>query len=87
MKDLFGNDIIPDRDTKHGEPLAEHQHKQLIGIYGAKGGQKCKDCVFFIRKEWAGTFFKCGKAHRSNSTATDWRANWQACGAFEKSDK
>jgi len=85
-KDLFGNEIVPDKDNKHGERIAEHQHKQLIQLHGAKGGKKCKECKFFMRHRYHGSiYFKCDKAKQSHSASTDWRANWQACGAFKNS--
>lgn len=83
MKDLFGVETENDAPKGKGR-LAERDYKALLRINGNSPGNKCKDCVFFYRREFAGTYFKCEKAHQSKSTATDWRANWPACGLFQK---
>ena len=52
--------------------------------YGRRDGQVCRDCVFLLRmRPNRKTFLKCEKAGVSASDATDWRAKWTACGAFE----
>jgi len=85
MTDLFGEESLPE-NKRPDMRLAEAQHKTLVALYGAKGGQKCKDCVHFIRK-YGGKYFKCNLARQSHSEASDWRANWVACGRFEKAIK
>lgn len=83
MKDLFGVEIEDELPKGKGR-MAERDHASLLRINGNSPGNKCKDCVFFIRKHYGGVYFKCDKAHKSNATSTDWRANWEACGLFKK---
>lgn len=46
----------------------------------------CKYCPHFRRYTTPGrrTVLKCRAYGVSRSEATDWRANWQACGMFNK---
>lgn len=81
MKDLFDNEIILPPGGEQKGRLAEHQHAQLLSFYG-KINAKCKDCKFLLREHRGKVYLKCEKARNSNSAATDWRANWQACGLF-----
>ncbi len=54
--------------------------------YGRIDGQTCKTCAFLERhgrarhKSW----LKCRKSTVSMSDATDWRAGWTRCGAYEE---
>lgn len=83
MKDLFGNEVVQKLGGGGGgRRIAEDQHKQLKKIYGVSDGNKCKNCIHFKRKKIGNVYFKCLKASVSSSEATDWRANWGACGLF-----
>jgi len=53
--------------------------RDLFGIGPA--GAKCRTCANLTRR---GNWFKCAKYRASASDATDWRAHWPACGAYEK---
>lgn len=45
--------------------------------------RKCKECCNFNRYEYYGKrFFKCAAYGVSHSDATDWGANYLACGLF-----
>ena len=55
-------------------------------VYG-KSVHKCKDCCNFARNEHSRVYFKCLAYGDSACEATDWRANWTACGLFNKSIK
>lgn len=81
-KDLFGF-VVPEPAKKKGNSKAIDLHAQLVSLYGASEN-KCKNCKHFVVKQYAGTYFKCAKAGNINSSsaATDWRANWPACGLF-----
>ena len=83
--DLFGGSSPINNKRQKGVRLAETQHKQLLSIHGSCNGEKCKNCVYLIAYSHSKTYLKCSKAKMSNSEATDWRANWQACGLFQKS--
>ena len=52
--------------------------------YGTDYAHRCRDCCNFERREWGHTYFKCAAYGDSRSTATDWRAGWEACGLFDK---
>ena len=56
---------------------------------GVRPGEKCKNCKYFLRTESnAGyKFFKCKVYGVSNGSATDWRANYNACSLFERKQK
>ena len=42
----------------------------------------CKNCCHFGEYRYNRKYFKCKIYGVSSSEATDWRKNWQACGAF-----
>lgn len=52
-------------------------------LYGKKEDHRCKECKFFLVMKYSGTYFKCLKSKLTHGSATDWRANWTACGIFE----
>lgn len=80
MKDLFGDDIVPElpKRTKDGSFRNNPLHK----IYGIVDDKRCKNCIFFHRKKFAKTYFKCKKRGLDGYAKTDHRANWKACGLF-----
>jgi hypothetical protein len=86
MKDLFGGYTPVNPEKQPGKRLAETQHAQLIAIHGQGGANRCKDCRFLYVRKFGNKYFKCEKASQSGGPATDWRANWWACGLFEKSE-
>lgn len=49
-------------------------------------GEKCKNCKHLISKKYAKTYYKCALRGTSNSTSTDHRVNWPACGKFDRID-
>lgn len=92
MKDLFGNecafqDIKDIKGRKGTNDKAKAMHKQLTALYGTVNN-KCKNCVHFGAKKYANTYFKCliATPNWQGHTSTDWRANWTACGKFQKYD-
>jgi hypothetical protein len=86
MQDLFGQETPIQPEKQPGKRRAELEHKQLIAIHGKSEGNRCKNCNFLYYRKQSGKYFKCEKASQSSGPATDWRANWQACGLFEKSE-
>ena len=54
--------------------------------YGISDGNKCSDCRYFVRREYAKTYFKCRLYSMGHGLKTDWRASWKACGKYEKQD-
>ena len=85
--DLFGErpDVPPVAKEKRYTPrMAIADHAKLIRLYGAIAGETCKNCVHLRRYRQSATWMKCDQARRSSSSATDWRARWQACGRFLK---
>lgn len=76
-----------------GEPVQEYPHipnnrrktNPCLSAFGhGPDGERCKNCVHFIRKEYSKTYFKCEFRGNTNGPGTDHRANWPACGKFEK---
>ena len=55
----------------------------MYHYYGVGVG-RCGECPHFIRKVWDRTYHKCRVYGNSNSEATDWRVNYQACGLIDK---
>lgn len=53
-------------------------------MFGKTDGKRCHECKFFMRIQYAGTYFKCSRSRISGGAATDWRARWPACGLFEE---
>lgn len=84
MKDLFGEEIPLPPPKKR---LAEQEHEALIKNFGAVPNERCKNCKFLYVRKFSGTYFKCNQATNTQAPSTDWRANWQACGKFEKEDE
>lgn len=85
MKDLFGNEVPLDAMVKKAGKAgraAEIAHALLIGMHGAKEGEKCRNCAH-LRHKW-GRYTKCSVyGSDSGSRSTDWAGKWQACGKFE----
>ena len=69
---------------KNDIPLLPKRIRAMHGMYGATPGQICKTCVHLDRYRGGTRFMKCNLSRVSHSTATDWRANWPACGKFEE---
>lgn len=47
--------------------------------------QTCGLCAFLVRQGGtAGRYLKCRKSRITRGPATDWRAGWRACGAFQE---
>jgi hypothetical protein len=57
--------------------------RAMHAAHGLRSAQKCKNCAFFQRHSQAATWFKCAKSKITGGSATDWRANWPACGKFK----
>lgn len=50
--------------------------------FGALPQRICGDCQHFVRYKQGARWSKCNLTRQSNSTATDWRARYPACGRF-----
>lgn len=86
-KDLFGNDIVKKEEVRDKpNKSAVIAHQTLMNAYGVSEGNKCKDCVFLLKKSFSKTYYKCSKFNTSSSESSDWRINWPACGLFNKSE-
>lgn len=83
MKDLFGDEYEPKEDPKRKSPIPKQN--PLHKIYGKKDDTRCKNCIFFIRKKFSNTYFKCQKRGVDGYEKTDHRANWIGCGLYKES--
>lgn len=63
-------------------PKPQRRILDMHAVYGSCEGRRCKTCGHFRRYTQSKTWFKCRKSRTSNSEATDWRANWPACGLW-----
>ena len=73
--------------TIGGETVGPYKKTNpLLRTFGpGPEGARCKTCTSFVLKGGcARTYFKCKLFGNSNGPATDWRANWPACGKYEK---
>lgn len=50
--------------------------------FGTTPDQRCGACTHLVRREMAGTYFKCSLYGDTHGPATDWRLRWPACGRF-----
>ena len=57
---------------------------ELMHSMFGRSGSKCKDCSHFSEHQLSRKYFKCDVYGESASEATDWRANYQSCGLFNK---
>lgn len=91
---IFGRPVISKRT---GQPvskrtLAQRQsERRRLGLMHARHGhgpegQICRECLFLQRVGRARTYLKCRGYNVTRSEATDWRAGWPACGAFQKAE-
>ena len=55
----------------------------MYSMFG-KGDGKCKYCSHFREHCYSRKYFKCDVYGETASEATDWRANYSACGLFNK---
>jgi len=76
MINLFGEDFNPSKSKK--------RYVSMQSTFGIKEGFKCKNCKHFERHHYSKTYFKCALWYKSNSEATDIRANATACGKYEE---
>lgn len=56
----------------------------MYRLFGMHGGQKCKNCLNLISREWDKKYYKCSVYGVSSCEATDWRLSYNACGLFNK---
>lgn len=84
MKDLFGNDTHIPVGNEPGKRKAELVYKQMLTLYGAMAGVKCKDCKHFFFRLYSNKYPKCGLSGCDGSSrASDWNSRWNACGKYE----
>ena len=76
--DLFGG--LP-RGPDYPERL-----RVMWRAYGRTLGHQCGSCRYFLRYRRQGKvrWAKCGLTVSTQSVATDWRAQWPACGCWEE---
>lgn len=89
MKDLFGNDI-PDKQElpkKMSNKSAMIAHATLRQMHGEVNDKLCKNCDRCLLTGNSKKFYKCSLFSTSCSEATDWRANWKACGKYIETNK
>jgi hypothetical protein len=84
MKDLFGDDTKLPVGTEPQKRKSEMVYKQMITLYGTSEGNKCKNCIHFYFREFAGKYPKCRLSGCDGaSRSSDWNSRWNACGKFE----
>jgi hypothetical protein len=78
---LFGEEVPIPADLKPMSGLSPVE--QMRRMYGERRGFTCGSCKHLTRHGKGTSWFKCAKFGVTNSTATDWRSKWAACGLFE----
>lgn len=73
-------------DPPFDQVLKLQKIKTMRKLFGhAPDGRRCKECCHFDRVgHRSKTYFKCAWYGNTCGEATDWRANWLACGKFEE---
>lgn len=82
--DLFNNQSpgVP-KKNKDGS----FKTNPCIPVFGAdKDGNRCKNCTHLIVKHYSKKYFKCSLRNNNSSPSTDHRANYEACGKFERKE-
>jgi hypothetical protein len=63
------------------------ERRRLATMHARHGhgpeGVSCRNCIFLERHRYTKTYLKCRRYNVTSSEATDWRASWPSCGAFE----
>jgi hypothetical protein len=89
--------LIPATDLvspRTGRPVSKRtlaqrasERRRLAFMHASHGhgpeGVSCRDCVFLERHRYTKTYLKCRRYNVTSSEATDWRASWPACGAYQ----
>ena len=59
--------------------------KDMYRAYGHHPNEKCKTCLHLIyHQPGQNKYLKCALTRITSGPGTDWRANWDACGKWEK---
>lgn len=75
----------PDEDARRPAGNLPPRLLDMHRLYGASPGNICKNCGHLERHRQGARWLKCGKARKTASRATDWKASWPACGLFPSS--
>ena len=89
--------LLPERppvSTRTGRPLSKRtlaqrdsERRRLGAMHARHGhgpeGQTCRNCTFLLRRGYTKSILKCRRYNVTSYEATDWRAGWPACGAFQ----
>lgn len=70
-----------------GRPGLQPRVLLLYRRHGFTPGKRCKTCGQFYTRQLGGRYFKCLRSPVSGGPATDWRANWPACGLWEPKER
>ena len=69
---------------ERGKPIAPRLTEMRAKWGSPPAGARCKHCVKCYSIGRNGKYLKCALYGESHGAATDWRANWTGCGAFER---
>lgn len=84
MINLFDEEVNPNDFVKKNKKRYISMQEQ----FGFKPCLLCKNCKYFERHHYNNkTYFKCTLWYKSNSKATDIKANNIACGKYEEEQK
>lgn len=65
------------------------QPNPMVHIHGCSTTESatCKTCKHLYKKEFTGTYYKCGLFGDTNGSATDFRLKWNACRHYVESQE
>lgn len=62
------------------EDVLPKRIRDMHTLYGTRQHLTCKTCKHLRRFALGTAYMKCDRTTYTHSEATDWRANWPACG-------
>ncbi len=86
LEPIAGKKRVSDRTMRDRRRAAERLHVMHIAHGKGPEDRLCRGCVSLTRHGYRG-FLKCARYRVSSSEATDWRAKWRSCGAYEEKKK
>jgi hypothetical protein len=75
--------LKPQIEAEIKRKQAARKIERMHVLYGRTEGAQCGDCLSFVAKKLANTYYKCVRFGDSGGPATDWRVRFPACGKFE----
>jgi hypothetical protein len=80
--------LYPEWFEKYKDDISYPERLRVMhASYGTTPGKVCKNCIHLRRYHAGASWLKCELTKSTQSSATDWKAGWPACGKYEESQK